>query len=462
MPDKKNINKKNPLKKNQAPKIDSIKIITILFAILIICLIAIRIKKENNETAVTSAKVSQLFSSIDTAVSANITKYIVYGTYFNLEGTLEAPKISGISIDCVDLIAKNISGNELIIPSNYTYSNGTLAFSSCDEINSGLNLESLTIDKYFLLLKVTYSNSDVRYYSFSNSTEYGKIDYYTITKNNTNNQLEINFDLYNNISYMFINVSKCDKLPDNVYDIIIDPGHGGLDAGAVSKDHKEAEIVLDCAKILKEKLENLGLKVKLTRDGTEPKNLDTAYNMYDDDGRITIINESGSKIAISLHLNSNTSKVKDGGLEVYAPSNCNLDFARSLADNITSLSGASYSNLTTYKKYDGVYVRNFTNSDILSFKSKAEKSGYEPYNITTSTPYLYLIREIGGICTNAFVDGRNTAYSANKYIDSNVGVEGYLIELGYMIVDSDLQNVLNNKDLYMEGISKSIQEFYLN
>lgn len=446
--------------KKRKEKNDSIKAITILFIILVICLITIRIKKETNETVITNAKVSELFSSIDTSNTANVTKYIVYGTHFNLEGTIDITKISGISIDCVDLIAKNINGDELIIPANYNYSGNTLSFSSCDELNSGLNLEGLDINKYFLLLKVIYSNSDVKYYSLANATKYGQIDYYTITKNNINNKLEINFDTYENLHYMFINVSKCSHLPDNIYDIVIDPGHGGLDAGAVSKDYKEAEIVLDCAKILKEKLESLGLKVKLTRDGLEPSNIDTAYNMYDDDGRITVINESGAKIAISLHLNSNTTKVNDGGLEVYAPSSCNLDFAKSLADNIVSTAGTSYSNLSTYKKLDGVYVRNFTNSDILAFKAKANKSGYEPYNLTTSTPYLYLIREIGGICMNAFVDGRNTAYAANKYVDSNVGIEGYLIELGYMIVNNDLQNVLSKKDLYMEGIAKSIQEFY--
>lgn len=112
------------------------------------------------------------------------------------------------------------------------------------------------------------------------------------------------------------------------------------------------------------------------------------------------------------------------------------------------------------KNKSGVYVRNFTNADILAFKTKASKNKYEPYNITTSTPYLYIIRETGGICTNAFVDGRNTVYGKNKYYDSNIGIESYVIQLGYMNVESDLNNIIANSDNYMEGISQSIKSYF--
>ena len=109
----------------------------------------------------------------------------------------------------------------------------------------------------------------------------------------------------------------------------------------------------------------------------------------------------------------------------------------------------------------GVYVRNFTKADILAFETRANRDGYEPYNITTSTPYLYIIRETGGISTNAFVDGRNTDYGTNQYYNSNIGIETYLIELGYMSVDKDLTNLVQNSDNYMEAIAESIRSFYL-
>ena len=45
------------------------------------------------------------------------------------------------------------------------------------------------------------------------------------------------------------------------------------------------------------------------------------------------------------------------------------------------------------------------------FKEILNNKGYEPYPITTDTPYQYTIREVGGIATNAYADGRNKTYS---------------------------------------------------
>ena len=66
-----------------------------------------------------------------------------------------------------------------------------------------------------------------------------------------------------------------------------------------------------------------------------------------------------------------------------------------------------------------------------------------------------MIRETGGIATNAFVDGRNKNYGTNKYYNSNIGIETYSIELGYMHIEDDLDNILKNENLYMQAISNS-------
>ena len=451
--------KKRKKKKNSNSNF-KIKLIVVLFIILMIFLVYTKYKNEHDEALMVSAKTSALFENINTATNVNITKYIVYGTHLNIEGTVSIPKISGINLDKVEIIVKSIDNEESVIKSVYTYTDNLLSFSTIDNLNTGLNLEDLSINKYYIFLKTTFSNSEIKYYSLSNNTDYNNTTYYTITKNNSNNKVDINFDKYNSTPCMCINVSKINKLPENVYDVVIDPGHGGSDSGAKSDGYYESDLVLDCAFKLKTKLEDLGLKVLLTRDGSESKTQDMVYNIYDDDGRVTIANESGAKILLSLHLNSNTQNIKDGGVEVYAPGACDLTLAKSLADNIVKFANTSYSALNIYKEANGVYVHNFNNAEILAFKTRAENSGYEPYSLTTDTPYLYMIREIGGICTNAFVDGRNTSYGANKYLSSNVGIEGYLIELGYMIVDRDLKNIVSNGDSYMQGIANSIESFY--
>ena len=67
-----------------------------------------------------------------------------------------------------------------------------------------------------------------------------------------------------------------------------------------------------------------------------------------------------------------------------------------------------------------------------------------------------MIRETGAKITNAYVDGRNKEYKVNLYYNSNMGNESYLLELGYINSDIDLNNLLNNKEGYLNGIVKSI------
>lgn len=440
----------------------TIKILIVLFIILMCFLIFIKIKQDNDPNRIMEEQRTNLFSVIDKTTNVNVTKYSVYGTHFNVEGTLNTVKISGIKINYVDLIIKNLEGDEIEIASDFNYTDDSISFSTSDTINEGINLEDLSIDNYYLLLKIIYSNGDIKYYSLKNASEYENTTYYTLTKNNSNNKIDITFDTYNDIPYMSLNVTKAESLPEDVYDIAIDPGHGGIDTGGVSGDYTEADLVLEYGLNLKSKLEALGLKVFISRDGSESSQEDTTTNMYDEDGRINILSKSKAKLLISLQLNSNSYDQNDGGVEIYAPNNCNLDFANLLASNIVTQANTHYSNLSTFKKADGVYVRNFTNADISSFNKNAQKDGYEPYNITTDTPYLYIIRETGGISTNAFVDGRNKEYGTNQYYNSNTGIETYSIELGYMTVEQDFNNILTNSDKYMEAISQSIKTYYLD
>ena len=181
------------------------------------------------------------------------------------------------------------------------------------------------------------------------------------------------------------------------------------------------------------------------------------YNIYDEDGRVTMANKSHAKILISLHLNSNLSDNVDGGVEIYASSNSDLTFAKKLADDIVTTANTPYSTNQTDKVEDGVYVRTI---EVEDQKNETSFSRENYKGIFDSIPYLYIIREIGGIATGAYVDGTNKAYGVNEYRNSNVGVEGYLVELGYINVDEDFENILENEDLYAKAIVNSITTFY--
>ena len=169
--------------------------------------------------------------------------------------------------------------------------------------------------------------------------------------------------------------------------------------------------------------------------------------------------DAKAKYVFSIHLNSIKDSNSLSGVEIYAPPKVELNLAKAFADNIVKYAKTQYSNLeVTYKQKEGVYVRTFRAWEIEENISEAEAAGYELYNVTSETPYLYMIRETGGIVTKAYVDGRNTSYGKNKYYNSNIGVEAYLLELGYINNDTDLAKLLNEQDDYVKAIVTTIQE----
>jgi len=90
--------------------------------------------------------------------------------------------------------------------------------------------------------------------------------------------------------------------------IILDPGHGGADAGAISPGGlREKELNLAVAVRLKEKLEALGAEVLLTRED------DRYLWLYD---RVAIANRAGGSVLLSIHANNHDNR-KIKGVEIW-------------------------------------------------------------------------------------------------------------------------------------------------
>lgn len=420
-------------------------IIYIFIIILLLILLKEKVKQENNILEdVEEEKVS-------------LEKYYIYGIHFNIEG-----KISGIeknNITKTSLVIRKSKEDEKEYPVIQETDSTSIKIKSNKLINEGINLEEIADGKYVLLLKITTKDNQTKYYTFENKSECKDLEYYTITKQNSNRKINIAFSKYEKIPYIQIK-STDTKLPDEVYDISIDPGHGGSDPGAMNGKYKEAEFAMKYSLALKKSLEELGLKVMLTRDGTEDTSEDSkfsVYSVYDKDGRVNLVGKSKAKYNLSIHLNSLDVKTISG-TEIYAPNNANLDIAQAFADNIVKMANTTYSTRSIDKVSNGVYVRTYTDEEIQKSNESAKKAGYEPYPITTNTPYLYMIREVGGKTTGAYVDGRNKRYGKNEYCQSDIGVESYLIELGYIINKKDLNNMINNQEAYIKAIQKTVQE----
>ena len=95
-----------------------------------------------------------------------------------------------------------------------------------------------------------------------------------------------------------------------VKNIVIDPGHGGKDPGAIGKFSNEKDIVLSVGKLLEKELVKRGLRVKLTRS------TDKFIQLSE---RPQIANRWNGDLFISLHCNSidGARKTKAKGFRIY-------------------------------------------------------------------------------------------------------------------------------------------------
>ncbi len=439
----------------------------ILLSLIFISLGTVYLLKDKNsntpkveETTTKKVVIKDFVGTNDTTFTAQLNKYFTYGTNLCIDGSLnttisDTDKVSIVLKQAYTFEDGSINENDVFeFPLIITSISNNSTFTSYENINTGINLEQITTGEYCLLLKIVSGNR-VTYGNISTSLDNEGLTYYSLTKDGKNNKIDLSLQAHDETNYIALNCTEA-TLPDDVYDIVLDPGHGGNDPGAVNGDYNEATLMLEYAKDIKTALEAKGYKVLLTRDGTESPDTWMAYTMYDPDGRVNVACASQSKIALSLHLNSNEIALTKGGIQTYFSCRANQAFAQTLVDSIVSSSNTYYSPMSAYKVDNGIYSRAFSEGDIAQSQSSAISDGFTPYEITPNTDYYFMIRELGGVATDAYVDGRNPEYGSNLYRDSKNGIEVCIVELGFISVSEDLNHILNNKDKYVEGIVNGI------
>ena len=105
-------------------------------------------------------------------------------------------------------------------------------------------------------------------------------------------------------------ISSLPNVPYGKYKVVIDPGHGGSDPGAVGINGlKETDIVLEVSKKVSEFLTNKGVKTMLTRKYERTLDLQP---------RVSKANKSKANAFVSIHANATRGKRSDvNGLETY-------------------------------------------------------------------------------------------------------------------------------------------------
>lgn len=90
--------------------------------------------------------------------------------------------------------------------------------------------------------------------------------------------------------------------------VMLDPGHGGADPGAIGHALKEKELNLDIGMRVKEELAERGYRVLMTRTD------DAALSLRD---RVEASRKSGADLFVSIHVNAHADKRAHGSLVLY-------------------------------------------------------------------------------------------------------------------------------------------------
>ena len=112
---------------------------------------------------------------------------------------------------------------------------------------------------------------------------------------------------YQNRNFQYL---RLPNVKQNKSYVVIDPGHGGLDPGAIGiKGIRESDVVLEVSKIVKKLLSEKGVEVRLTRN----KEVDLGLPQ-----RVSFANKTNADIFVSIHANASRGKRRDiNGLETF-------------------------------------------------------------------------------------------------------------------------------------------------
>nr|WP_106783670.1 N-acetylmuramoyl-L-alanine amidase [Lysinibacillus timonensis] len=204
-------------------------------------------------------------------ISKEYTKYITDVPVID-EETEETPEIGEEPVEVPDHI--ELDGDvigRVTVDGLRLRSGPGASYETLDVLNTGDKVVVHSISKYWA--KVTYGNKEG----------------------------------YTHKSYLKL-LNQSDNVLENRI-IVIDPGHGGKDPGTHYSSYTEKDIVFKVSNLVKQKLEDAGATVVMTRTG------DTYPTLQD---RVDITNNKYGEIFISIHVNSADSKSANGTETYYS------------------------------------------------------------------------------------------------------------------------------------------------
>src|SRR3990172_2893384 len=217
--------------------------------------------------------------------------------------------------------------------------------------------------------------------------------------------------------------------------IVVDPGHGGKDPGAVGKNGlKEKDVTLKLARMLREKLtQDAGAKIILPRDS------DVFIPLEE---RTAIANSKDADLFVSIHINASPRRAATG-IETYILNLSNNEEARRVAARENATSTRSVSDLEfilndlikTAKTNDSARLATVV-QDNLVMKLKQKFDGIKSHGVKGAPFYVLIGTKMPAILVEV-------SFISNPEEEKRLRDEAYLQE----VVNGIAAGILN----YMNG-----------
>jgi N-acetylmuramoyl-L-alanine amidase len=142
---------------------------------------------------------------------------------------------------------------------------------------------------------------------FTPKASFKKIGEGVVEKKKQNIKANKNSSYIKKTAYDYLQLPN---IKQNKFFVVIDPGHGGPDPGAIGIGGiRETDVVLEVSKLVKELLSDKGVKVRLTRKNEVDLDLPP---------RVSFANKMDADVFVSIHANASRGKRRDiNGLETF-------------------------------------------------------------------------------------------------------------------------------------------------
>lgn len=223
----------------------------------------------------------------------------------------------------------------------------------------------------------------------------------------------------------------------HAFHILIDPGHGGIDRGAVKGKLKEAEIALKVAtKLATLMKQDPRFRISMTRETDKTVSLDR---------RTEIANETKADLFVSIHLNSSTDP-RAHGKEFYFQNQIPAD------EEALFLAAKENAEMETTGEKKVAANKITPESDVKLIIDDLKRN----HRIRASaelSKILFRAWENSGRATNL---GSRSIRQAPFHVVSQVSVPSVLVELGFL--SNAHEGPLLASDDYQDALAKSLYE----